>query len=179
MKKPRRDEQPSSQLKPNNVHLPSPLTGNGQDSSSCDDDKQDDKNPTTPISNSRPQTPEISSPKVPSQLRSPPSDTQQLSQFMIPAPYSYEVQDEEAEGVWGYLISIDSGSTNMDTLVLKRRSACPMPMDRTSRPDGKTEVDKEEYKDKEEEFEKKKIREIPASGILIGRHPECGIFILQ
>lgn len=97
-----------------------------------------------------------------------------MSQFVYPpTTFSYEVQDEEAENVWGYLVPLDAMSG--ETLVLKKRTACPMPKYRKTggRPDGKRRVSKETYENQELAYEKEKIEEQPSSGYLIGRHPEC------
>ncbi|KAF2222203.1 kinase-like domain-containing protein [Elsinoe ampelina] len=164
MKKPRRSERLSSQNGQNLAHLPSPVTGNDHSI-----DRVSNSPPAVPMI----KTPEATSPRGPSQLHSPPSDTQPFSQFMTPAPYSYEVHDEEGEGVWGYLIPLDNKSGTHETLVLKRRSACPMPMEKTGRTDGKHRVAKKEYRKQEDSFEKAKVGEVPAGGYLLGRHPEC------
>ncbi|PNS17808.1 hypothetical protein CAC42_3203 [Sphaceloma murrayae] len=169
MKKPRRSERLSQ---PGQQHggLPSPVTGNGHS-----EERVEDSPPAIPMV----KTPEAASPKGPSQLQSPPTDTQPFSQFMTPAPYSYEVKDEEDEGVWGYLIPLDNRSGTNDTLVLKKRSACPLPTERTNRSDGKHRVDKKEYLKQERSFESAKIGEVPAGGYLVGRHPECDRIISQ
>lgn len=104
-------------------------------------------------------------------LSSPPSDTQPFSQFIAPPPYSYEVSDEEAEGVWGYLVPIDGIS---DALVLRKRAACPIPGKGMGRPYGQKKVAKETYVQEENEYEVKKASVgVPSGGYLIGRHPEC------
>lgn len=104
-------------------------------------------------------------------LSSPPDDTQPFSQFLTPAPISYEVEDEEAEGVWGYLIPITGVQ---GPLVLRKRAACPVSSAATGEKSGKPKVSRSHYKEKEEEYEEEKInRGIPAEGYLIGRHPEC------
>lgn len=122
----------------------------------------------------RPSTPGLSPPRQ-SQLKngltSPPSDTQPYSQFLAPAPISYEVQDEEAEGVWGYLVPLD-GFT--DTLVLRKRAACPVSVDKLGKATGKQKVSKKHWEKKEEIYEQeKRVNGFPAGGYLIGRHPEC------
>ena len=105
-------------------------------------------------------------------LHSPPSDTQPYSQFLPPPPISYEVEDEEAEGVWGYLVPLDGVS---EPLVLRRRAACPVPQTKVGRTDGKSAVSRDEYLNQEESYEEEKAEKgIPAGGYLIGRHPECG-----
>ncbi len=118
----------------------------------------------------------ISSPP-PQGLYSPPSDTQPLSQFIYPPEaLSDEVDDEEAEGVWGYLLPLDS--TSGGTLVLKKRTACPVPSyDGFGKGTARKERGASEgnnYEKEEEDYEQSKEKGIPAGGYLIGRHPECG-----
>lgn len=109
-------------------------------------------------------------------MNSPPSDTQPYSQFLPPAPISYEVEDEEGEGVWGYLIPLDGAVNRSDALVLRRRAACPVPSTRVGKSDGKHKVNPSTYKAQEEGYEKEKAEKgLPAGGYLIGRHPECGM----
>jgi serine/threonine-protein kinase Chk2 len=116
----------------------------------------------------------ISSPPPPSQmlgLSSPPSDTQPFSQFIPPPPIAYEVEDEEAEGVWGYLVPVD-GFT--DSLVFRDRTACPVPPAKLGKASGRQKVPKKHWVKKEESYEvEKKNSGVPAGGYLIGRHPEC------
>ena len=67
--------------------------------------------------------------------------------------------DEEAEGVWGYLIPLDASAG--DTLVLRKRTACPAPepsedfgsgaKSRESKPTGK-----KTYQIQEEMYEERK-----------------------
>ena len=104
-------------------------------------------------------------------LSSPPDDTQPYSQFLAPPPISYEVQDEEKEGVWGYLVPVTGFQ---EALVLKRRAACPIPQLETGSKTGKERVGKEHWKKREEQYEVDKgLHGVPAGGYLIGRHPEC------
>lgn len=104
-------------------------------------------------------------------LSSPPSDTQPFSQFLAPPPYSYEVEDEEAEGVWGYLVPVDGVS---DTLVLRKRAACPVPGKGVAAPSGQKKVSKKHYVEQEVNYETHKANMgTPSGGYLIGRHPEC------
>ena len=146
------------------------MTGNGHDTTSGDDERVSESPvPDVPMT----RTPEVSV-QMPSQLHSPPQDTQPFSQFITPAPYRYEVDDEEGEGVWGYLIPLDHNAKDNSTLVLKRRTACPLPQDRLKPRDGNKRVSKKEYTKQEEEFEKSKTKEVPSGGFLLGRHPECG-----
>lgn len=113
-------------------------------------------------------------------MSSPPSDTQAFSQFIIPPKsLSWEVEDEEAEGVWGYLVPVDA--VFGDTLVLRSRSACPAPypngdFGKGTKKRGKGRANTPSYVKEELEYEhdKKKLG-FPAGGYLIGRHPECGM----
>ncbi|KAL8949319.1 MAG: hypothetical protein Q9222_004558 [Ikaeria aurantiellina] len=121
----------------------------------------------------------ISSPPLNNQgLSSPPSDTQPFSQFVYPpTAFSLDVEDEEAEGVWGYLVPIDGVFGN--TLVLKKRTACPAPYPADgfgggseTRAQGHCGI--RSYNEEEKEYEKtKREAGFPAGGYLIGRHPEC------
>ena len=116
-------------------------------------------------------------------LSSPPSDTQAFSQFVLPPKaLSHEVDDEEGEGVWGYLVPVDA--VFGETLVLKQRAACPAPCPADdfgkgskNRGRGKANLN---YNQQEEDYEKKKVtQKKPAAGYLIGRHIECGKFFLN
>lgn len=98
-----------------------------------------------------------------------------FSQFIYPPQgLSHEVQDEEGEGVWGYLLPVDHNIG--DTLVLRRRSACPMPKTKAMKSSGRQKVKKGEWERQEEKYEETKIEGKAAGGYLIGRHPECGMF---
>jgi serine/threonine-protein kinase CHEK2 len=119
-----------------------------------------------------------SSPPAPG-LPSPPSDTQVFSQFVYPPnALANEVEDEEAEGVWGYLIPLDNKFG--DTLVLRKRTFCPAPEEpleiiRKVGSKSKKGKWKENLAKNEDDYERNKQRKgFPASGYLIGRHPECG-----
>ena len=112
------------------------------------------------------------------QLSSPPQDTQPFSQFILPSQsLAYDVTDEEREGVWGYLLPA-AGSAG-DTLVLKRRTACPLPQEkeklgRSGKEREKGQRRHNDCEQEEEEFEEAKDLEGPPSGgYLLGRHPEC------
>jgi serine/threonine-protein kinase Chk2 len=141
----------------------------------------------TPLTNNRPSD-EIENGTVtpPSQLPSdesthhiknglsspPPSDTQPFSQFVYPPrARSYAVEDEEKEGVWGYLISCDAAE---EPLVLRRRGACPVPETKVGKSTGTEKVHPKEYLNQENDYEKDKAtRGVPSEGYLIGRHHEC------
>lgn len=105
---------------------------------------------------------------------SPPQDTQAFaaSQFVDPdAALSEEVADEAEEGVWGYLLPLDSRYGRC--IVLKKRSSCPLPDTVTATKTVK-QSDAKSPLPEEAEYEKSKVGGIPAGGYLIGRHPECG-----
>ena len=112
-------------------------------------------------------------------LSSPPADTQPFSQFVLPSQSLVDdVVDEKREGVWGYLQPLDGAFD--ETLVLRRRTACPAPDLKDefgcgghSRANGDTEYTN--FEEEEDSYEKTKVQEGPPSGgYLIGRHPECG-----
>ena len=111
-------------------------------------------------------------------LSSPPSDTQALSQYYVPPKsLSYEVEDEEAEGVWGYLVPIDR--VFGDTLVLRARAACPAPYPSkgfgTGRARNGQKKNPKNFVKEEIDYESnKRALGFPSGGYLIGRHPECG-----
>ena len=187
-KKPRRSERISSlsQTTPlktkgkNGAYLPSPLTNK---ESTATEDLRDST--ASPIEG-RPSQINHRSPTLNSQLphtqgglSSPPLyDTQVLSQFVIPPKtLSDEVLDEEAEGVWGYLVPVDA--VFGDTLVLRKRSACPAPYpnDNFGKGTKKRGKGQSNCRKEEEDYESEKRRTgFPAGGYLIGRHPECGAF---
>lgn len=156
-KKPRR----SQRLK-ENAPLPSPVTHN--DSTGTEEITRLKHGTSTPPS-------QIENPL--SQY-SPFSDTQPFSQFVYPPRgVSYEVEDEEGEGVWGYLVPSDHKFG--DVLVLRKRAACPVPKKKQPKQrNGHQPVKKDTYDKEEEQYEKHRVDSVPAEGYLIGRHPECG-----
>jgi serine/threonine-protein kinase Chk2 len=153
--------------------LPSPRTH--QDSNATDDFKEGTATPPSQLPGDP--TRQVRSPRGQTGLSSPPSDTQPFSQFSYP-PHnrSYAVDDEEGEGVWGYLVPLDYRSG--EPLVLRRRTACPVPQSKVGRTSGKERVSSKEYERQEEEYETEKVNHgVTAGGYLIGRHPECGRLI--
>lgn len=115
-------------------------------------------------------------------LSSPPSDTQPLSQFLVPPPLAYEVDDEEGEGVWGYLIPLNynglPSASQSEVLVLRRRAACPVPSDDVGNVSGRDRLGKDALKNQEEKYEGEKANwGTPAGGYLLGRHGECGEYL--
>ncbi|KAF2112476.1 kinase-like domain-containing protein [Lophiotrema nucula] len=149
--------------------LPSPVTH--KDSVDTDDLKDGTVTPPSQFESSGPAS--LRSPRKPGGLSSPPSDTQPFSQFTYPPDNrSYAIDDEEGEGVWGYLVPFDH--TSGGTLVLRPRMACPVPTTDVGRTTGKERVAKDKYSKEEERYEERKVNEgVTAGGYLIGRHPEC------
>lgn len=182
IKKPRRSQRISSQSTPlkdkNKSYLPSPLTHEESTASELH------KEPTASPPEGRPsqirhRTPPNSTPPHLTQFSSPPADTQAFSQLNPSTSLSHEVEDEDAEGVWGYLVPIDNGFG--DTLVLKMRSACPAPFPNTDFGKGtekraKAQTGVLHYGHEEQKYEIEKTKSgFPSGGYLIGRHPECGM----
>lgn len=63
-----------------------------------------------------------------------------------------------------------------DVLVMRKRAACPLPDEKladSSKKKSKRTVSKKHYEKSEEEYENKKITQVPSGGFLLGRHPEC------
>jgi serine/threonine-protein kinase CHEK2 len=120
-------------------------------------------------------TPEVSPTHDP-EFMSPPQDTQAFSQFVQPkAALSEDVDDEVKEGVWGYLLPLDAKYGK--SLVLKKRSACPLPgaMENFGRYGGNRPLKSgRDFQKEEEAYEESKRKGIASGGYLIGRHPECG-----
>ena len=178
-KKPRRSDRISSQTTPlkGKSFLPSPLTH--RESTATEDYKEATVSPPTADASQNNQRTPSSSPTRHQGLSSPPSDTQVLSQFVYPpTALSLEVEDEEAEGVWGYLVPLDSVFGG--TLVLKKRTACPAPYpDQTfgqgSKQRSGGRCSDRTYNQEEQDYEaNKRALGWPAGGYLVGRHPECG-----
>lgn len=164
-KKPRRSERRPSIEEQLNAQLPTPLTNNRP----SDEVKEGTATPPSQLNSDQ------STRNVPSLsshgLSSPPSDTQPFSQFIPPHSRSYAIEDEEKEGVWGYLLSFDGVE---EPLVLRRRGTCPIPGTKIGRTNGTERVAPQHYKKQEEEYEKDKAAKgVPAEGYLIGRHHEC------
>lgn len=163
----------------NKSYLPSPLTH--KESTASEEYKEQTASPPEGRpSQIRHRTPPITTPPNFTQLSSPPNDTQAFSQFIVPPKsLSHEVEDEDAEGVWGYLVPIDD--VFGDTLVLKTRSTCPAPYPNTDFGKGtkkraKGQLGETNYNVEEEQYEKeKRISGFPSGGYLIGRHQECGV----
>ncbi|KAL1304990.1 hypothetical protein AAFC00_003894 [Neodothiora populina] len=150
------------------THLPSPVTRKASNST----EEQTKTPPVESRHQDRQPTPDSS--PIQSGLNSPPSDTQPYSQFLPPPPISYEVEDEEAEGVWGYLIPVEGDAKSSKVLVLRKRAACPVSGDKVGKTTGKNKVKTSEYTEQENNYESEKATKgVPAGGYLLGRHPEC------
>jgi len=88
------------------------------------------------------------------------SQTQPFSQVIYPPPtISYEVDDEETDDVWGYLVPVDAASDKYGILVLKERQSC-------EKDDSSAVGDSYDSGAKKESAHSR--------GYLVGRHPECG-----
>ncbi|KAF2015890.1 lanosterol 14-alpha-demethylase [Aaosphaeria arxii CBS 175.79] len=176
-KKPRRSQRNLSPSRAADAHLkpgplPSPITH--KESTATDEFDEGTATPPSQIHPDETTSPTNGhSPRRPGGLSSPPSDTQPFSQFAFQAnSRAYAVEDEEGEGVWGYLVPFDSNSG--DVLVLRRRSACPVSAKYIGTKTGKEKVSRGTYERAEEKYETKKQDEgVTAGGYLIGRHPEC------
>ncbi|KAL8691290.1 MAG: hypothetical protein Q9218_003450 [Villophora microphyllina] len=179
-KKVRRSDRISSQnqttpLK-NKSFLPSPLTH--QESTATEDYKEATASPTEGRPSQINHRSPISSPPLNTQgLSSPPLDTQPFSQFVYP-PTAFPLDEgyEEAEGVWGYLVPVDNIFGN--TLILKKRTACPAPYPEDTFGQGSEKRAKgcgsRNFIKEEKDYEKtKRDLGFPAGGYLVGRHPEC------
>ncbi|KAF2177560.1 Pkinase-domain-containing protein [Zopfia rhizophila CBS 207.26] len=109
----------------------------------------------------------------PSKPSSPHPNIQPSSQSsFLPKWFSCEVDDEECEGIWGYLVPLDTIPSGV--LVLKERRTCSAPVDgNKSHMNGRERVGKEIYVKEREKYEGKNVKGAPTGGCLIGRHPEC------
>lgn len=108
---------------------------------------------------------------------SPPQDaTQAFSQQDVDpnAPLSDEVEDEVKEGVWGYLLPLDTrhGGT---CVVLRKRDTCPLPAT-PSEPTSAETISRRGGRRGRAPPEERAggAGSLPSGGYLIGRHPECG-----
>jgi serine/threonine-protein kinase Chk2 len=181
-KKPRRSARLSSN--PNTPvskgqQLPSPLTAEVSTPSSEALKEGTATPPEGRPSQIRHRTPEETVPAQVAGLSSPPQDTQAFSQFVFPtSDLSDDVANETEEGVWGYLLPLDPKYGK--SLVLKKRSACPMPdgMEDFGKDSGdkhRMNGDGKDFKQEEIAYEQTKKKGIASGGYLIGRHPECGM----
>ncbi|KAF7713347.1 Uncharacterized protein PECH_001501 [Penicillium ucsense] len=169
LKKPRRSQRISSQQHPEPLetpvihdYLPTPLT---HGHSTATDIRNENTATPQPSSDQRDRQRTPARELTPSQAySSPPGDTQALSQFIYP-PRSYadEVDDESAEGVWGYLIPLDDSVSG--PFVLKHREGC-----------AGRDKPADDKKDKKLETQRAKDNRAPG-GYLVGRHPECDLVI--
>ena len=155
-RKPRRSARLSEAVQ----QLPSPVTG--QESLDTLDtalSHHDSPSPSPALEDHehRQRTPEVSTSTDLLAMSSPGEDTQTtavLSQFIPPSQrISDEVEDEAAEGVWGYLTPMSG--TNYRTLVLKKRTECPMP-DATQVAGDKENIPRNNLEAEEEAYEETK-----------------------
>ncbi|KAB8302787.1 hypothetical protein EYC80_006132 [Monilinia laxa] len=181
-KKPRRSErlsQPGHTPISNEQQLPSPVT---HQASSTSTDNFRDGTATPPEgrpSQIQHRTPEPTehffqeSPNTTPPFGYSQAKTQELSQSQANSnALSKDVEDEQEEGVWGYLMPVNHKYGKR--LVLKKRNACPLPdkgKDFGNPRKGK-DLNKEEVA-----YEATKFKGIASGGYLIGRHPECDLEI--
>lgn len=166
VKKPRRSQRISSQTKPRHTpvaqsYLPTPLTNQGSTAT----DIRDDATATPPNVSDKLHRRTPSDSPLPA-FPSPPGDTQCLSQFVYP-PRAFvdEVEDEAAEGVWGYLIPLNDRVR--DALVLRKRDGCG------DRKNNERPGKGAQRQGKDTKGQQGQDKASP-SGYLVGRHPECG-----
>lgn len=127
-------------------YLPTPLV---QQEESTSAEGKNDSRSSPPPSQLHHHT---SSNQGPSQHLSSPGDTQALSQFVYPPrAFADEVENEAAEGVWGYLLPLSDNV--QETMVLKKR---------------------DEGLDKRDEGGNRPQSHGRSPGYLVGRHSECG-----
>ncbi|PWY67666.1 Pkinase-domain-containing protein [Aspergillus eucalypticola CBS 122712] len=169
LKKPRRSERNNPQSKAQALddqsYLPTPLTQ--RDSTATDIEKETTATPDEPGRKLHRRTPSDS--ELPQDSSSPPSDTQALSQFVYPPrAFADEVEDEAAEGVWGYLLPLDDKVRR--PLVLRKRGGCE------ERKSAASTTNSKKGSAKTSAGSVSKQKNSP-SGYLIGRHPECDLVI--
>ncbi|EEP82938.1 hypothetical protein UREG_07803 [Uncinocarpus reesii 1704] len=166
VKKPRRSERISSQLaqsqvvRKNKPYTPTPLTYQASTATELH------KEATATPPEGRPSQLRHYTPALDNltQFSSPPGDTQAFSQNLSRA-FVTGVEDEAAEGVWGYLVPLDNRFG--DTLVLRKRDTCFSTPVCGAAKNGTSRLKRRKGK------EKATPRELNPSGYLIGRHSEC------
>ncbi|PYH81402.1 Pkinase-domain-containing protein [Aspergillus uvarum CBS 121591] len=166
LKKARRSEelppQPTDQL-----YLPTPIVQ--QELSTRNDDKE-----LAETANDKKSVQQCSTPLstgIPQPSPSPPHDTQALSQFVYPPrAFADEVEDEAAEGVWGYLLPLDDKVPA--ALVLRKRSGCESHGLRST---GVTQGEKGHPKEPESKNKRESL--LAPGGYLVGRHRECDLVL--
>lgn len=143
----------------NNSYLPSPVVHNESTAAELHQEA------TATPPEGRPSQLHHPTPADSGALSSDPCDTQVLSQLPTKA-FASEIEDEVAEGVWGYLIPLDDNFYG--PLVLKKRDGNFSPAIGTKR-NGSHAKGKKGGKSA-----KGSSQEANAGGYLIGRHHECG-----
>ena len=130
----------------NTPYLPSPATHNNSTTTELH------KEATATPPEGRPSQLPHPTPADSGALSSDPCDTQVLSQLPTKA-FASEIEDEAAEGVWGYLMPLDGNSSKPLVLKKKKRDGYFSPALTTPRSGA---------------------QEGKSGGYLIGRHHECG-----
>ncbi|KAI9792091.1 MAG: hypothetical protein M1816_003073 [Peltula sp. TS41687] len=162
----------------NHPYLPSPLTHDL--STATDNWKETTASPPDGRPSQIQHRSPVVSPRAHQGLSSPPNDTQLFSQFVFPpSDLSHEVENEKAEGVWGYLIPLDKFG---QTLVLRKRTACSTQASMKETGDGDTRKEPMEnagdtYLKEEQQFEENKKKALPSGGYILGRHRESDLLI--
>ncbi|EGS18823.1 uncharacterized protein CTHT_0054330 [Thermochaetoides thermophila DSM 1495] len=147
--------------------LPSPVTHLTSDSLCVEFTKEETATPPAPRASQNSQNFLYSS---------QPNDTQPFSQQEIDpnAPLSDEVEDEEKEGVWGYLFPLDT-RFGLTPYVLRKKDACQ----------AANAVEKQKESSQSSRAGRRSqrvaaVKSVKAGspvGFLIGRHPECDLRI--
>ncbi|RJE23273.1 serine threonine-protein kinase Chk2 [Aspergillus sclerotialis] len=166
VKKPRRSQRISSQTESQHTpisqgYLPTPLTNHGSTAT----DIRDESTATPPRATSQTRRRSLSNSEPVQASSSPPGDTQAFSQFVYPPrAFADEVENEAAEGVWGYLIPLNDKIKH--ALVLRKRDGCRNRL-------GRAKDGKDALRQTRDSKDKPSHDQGPPSGYLIGRHPEC------
>ncbi|KAJ9297578.1 hypothetical protein DTO271G3_4353 [Paecilomyces variotii] len=174
-KKPRRSQRISSQTQaqapPIKDYLPTPVTQQATTATDVDHELTATP-PERRSSQLRQHTP--TSPERQQSYSSPPGDTQAFSQFVYPPrAFAEDVEDEAAEGVWGYLLPLDDKVG--EALVLRKREGCHEQKDEK---DGSSDKKNGRASQKQSKGQKTgREKSYPPSGYLIGRHPECDLVL--
>jgi serine/threonine-protein kinase CHEK2 len=149
------------------TYLPTPLTRN--ESTATDIEKARTATPPQPHQREVSRQTPSSEPPHQQLISSPPGDTQAFSQFHYPPrAFADEVEDEAAEGVWGYLIPLEDRLGQ--ALVLRKRNRCPSAdlEEKGGKKNGKLTPRPSK------KLEPPTPIKAQPNGYLIGRHPECG-----
>jgi serine/threonine-protein kinase Chk2 len=174
IKKPRRSQRILSKTEGkdtpvNKSYLLTPLTH--QDSTATDIQNELTATPPQQCHAGRRLTPASAEPQA---FSSPPGDTQALSQFLYPPrALADEVEDEAAEGVWGYLIPLDDKFGK--ALVLRKRDNCHLSPGKVGERNGIPKL--KSGKGGQRQPKNTENKNLQSGGYLIGRHSECDLVL--